>query len=147
MFSHPSDALISMKLSLYVCRFEAKDYYEGTRFRFAVVDLEKSKGYPSNFVCMLPNLTGGKSKPESSFVHIFGDNSIQQARTLLADGLKTEEEPEVKAEMVKRLKMLEPETVTQIKCSGCGNLFHPRRVRKHQANFCEECVRKKFGSR
>lgn len=137
-----------MKLGLYVCRFDnAKDYFAGKRFRFAVVDLEKTKGYPLNFVCMLPMLTGGKSKLESSFLRIFGDESIQQAKALLAEGLKAEEEPEVKAEMAKRLKMLDPEMVAQIKCSACGKIFRPRRIRKHRANFCEVCIRKKFASR
>jgi uncharacterized OB-fold protein len=65
----------------------------------------------------------------------------------LTEGLKTEEEPAVKAEIEKRLKMLELERVIQIKCSGCGKLFQPRRVRKHRRNFCEECMKKKFGNR
>ena len=119
----------------------------GKRFRFAVVDLDKSKSYPSNFVCMLPTQISGKTRMESIFMQVFGDKSLKQARTLLAEGLKAEEEPEVKAEIEKRLKMLEPERVIQIKCSGCGKLFQPRRVRKYKQNFCEECMKKKFGSR
>ena len=137
-----------MKLSLYVCRFDnAKDYSAGKRFRFAVVDLEKSKSYPSNFVCMLPTQINGKTRLESIFMQVFGDKSIQQARALLAEALKAEEEPDVKAEIEKRLKLLEPEPVLQIKCSGCGKPFQPRRVRKHRQNFCEECMKKKFDSR
>ena len=137
-----------MKLSLYVCRFDnARDYSVGKRFRFAVVDLEKSKSYPSNFVCMLPTQINGKTRLESIFMQVFGDKSIEQARALLAEALETEEEPDVKAEIEKRLKMLEPEPVIQIKCSGCGKLFQPRRVRKHRQNFCEECMKKKYGSR
>jgi hypothetical protein len=119
----------------------------GKRFRFAVVDLEKSKSYPSNFVCMLPTQMSEKGKSKSIFLQVFGDRSLVQARAFLNRALKTEEEPEVKAEIEKRLKMLEPEPVSQIKCSGCGKLFQPRRVRKHQQNFCEECMKKKFGSR
>ena len=141
-------ALIRMKLSLYVCRFDnAKDYSLGKRFRFAVVDLDKSKSYPSNFVCMLPTQISGKTRLESIFMQVFGDRSIEQARTLLVAALKTEEDAEVKVEIEKRLKLLEPERVLQVKCSGCGKLFQPRRVRKYQQNFCEECMKKKFGSR
>ena len=137
-----------MKLSLLVCRFDnARDYSVGNRFRFAVVDLDKSKSYPSNFVCMLPTQISGKARLESIFMQVFGDRSREQARELLAEAMKTEEEPEVKAEIEKRLKMPEPESVIQIKCSGCGKLFQPRRVRKYQQNFCEECMKKKFGSR
>jgi len=137
-----------MKLSLLVCRIETEEDYSVTkRFRFAVVDLDKSDSYPSNFVCMLPTQISGKTKPQSAFLQVFGDRSIEQARALLAEALETEEDSEVKAEIEKRLKMLEPERVIQIKCSGCGKLFQPRRVRKHQQNFCEECMKKKFGSR
>jgi uncharacterized protein YceH (UPF0502 family) len=137
-----------MKLSLYVCRFDhVKDYSVTQRFRFAVVDLDKSKGYPSNFVCMLPMQISGKTRLESTFMQVFGDKSIEQARALLAEALETEKEPEVKAEIEKRLKKLELERVIQIKCSGCGKLFQPRRVRKYQQNFCEECMKKKFGAR
>ena len=135
-----------MKYSLYLCRIDnVKDYSAGKRFRFAVVDLDKSNSYPSNFVCNLPMQISGKGKTQSAFLQVFGDRSIEQARALLTGALKTEEEPEVKAEIEKRLKMLEPEPVIQIKCSGCGKLFHPRRVRKYQHNFCEECMKKKFG--
>ena len=137
-----------MKLSLLVCRIDnVKDYSVSKRFRFAVVDLDKSKSYPSNFVCMLPTQISGKARMESIFMKVFGDKSTEQARALLAKALQTEEEPEVKAEIEKRLKMLEPNPVIQIKCSGCEKLFQPRRVRKYQQNFCEECMKKKFGSR
>ena len=137
-----------MKLSLLVCRFDnAKDYSMGKRFRFAVVDLEKSKSYPSNFVCMLPTQISGKTRLESIFMQVFGDKSLEQARALLVKALETEEDAEVKAEIEKRLQMLEPEPVIQIKCSGCGKLFQPRRVRKYKQNFCEECMKKKCSSR
>ena len=137
-----------MKLSLYICRFDnARDYSMGTRFRFAVVDMDKSKSYPSNFVCMLPTQMSDKGKAKSIFLQVFGDKSLEQARSLLIGALKTEEEPEIKAEIEKRLKMLEPAPVSQIKCRGCRKLFQPRRVRKYQQNFCEECMKKKFGAR
>jgi hypothetical protein len=137
-----------MKPRLYVCRFDdAKDYSRGKRFRLVVIDLDKSGSYPSNFVCMLPMRLNGKGKSKSIFLQVFGDRSLEQARALLTNGSKKEEDPEVKAEIEKRLKMLEPERVIQINCSGCGKLFQPRRVRKHQQNFCEECLKKKFGRR
>jgi formylmethanofuran dehydrogenase subunit E len=124
-----------------------RDYSVGKRFRFAVVDLDKSKSYPSNFVCVLPTQMSDKGKSKSVFLQVFGDKSTEQARALLNKALETEEEPEVKAEIEKRLKLLEPEGVSQIKCSSCGKLFRPRRVRKYQHNFCEECLKKKFGDR
>ena len=137
-----------MRVGLHLCRHDdAEDYSVGKRFRFAVVDLDKAKGYPMNFVCMLPTKLNSKGKGLSVFVKVFGDKSLEQARALLTGALLTEDDSEVKAEIEKRLKMLEPEPVLQIKCSGCGKLFQPRRVRKHQQRFCEECMKKKFGNR
>ena len=114
-----------MKPSLYVCRYDdAKDYSVGKRFRFAVVDLEKSDSYPLNFVCMLPAHMNDKGKSKSIFLQVFGDRSLEQARALLTGALKAEEDADVKAEIEKRLKLLEPEPVIQIKCSCCGNPFN-----------------------
>jgi len=90
---------------------------------------------------------GSKTRLVSIFMKVFGEDSLEQARTLLTEALQMEEEPEVKAEIEKRLKKLELERVIQIKCSGCGRLFQPRRVRKYQQNFCEVYMKKKFGSR
>ena len=137
-----------MKLSLLVCRNDnVEDYSLGKRFRFAVVDLDKSKSYPANFVCVLPTQMSDKGKSKSVFLQVFGDKSLEQARALLIGALDTESDSEVKAEITRRLELLEPEPVSQIKCSSCEKLFQPRRVRKYQKNFCEECLKKKFGSR
>ena len=137
-----------MKLGLYIHRFDnAKDYSAGKRFRFAVVDLDKSNSYPSNFICMLPTNMSDKGKSKSIFLQVFGDKSLEQARALLTGALKTEEEAEVKAEVEKRLKTLEPEPVSQINCSGCGKLFQPRRIRRFKKNFCEECFKRIYAAR
>ena len=137
-----------MKFSLYLCRIDnVKDYSVGKRFRFAVVDLDKSKSYPSNFVCMLPTQISGEGKPHSIFLQVFGDKSLEQARALLTEALKTEDDSQVKAEIERRLKLLEPKPVSQIECSACGKLFESKRVRGFRQKFCPECLKKKFGSR
>ena len=95
---------------------------------------------------MLPlNLTAAKS--DSAFIHVFGNKSLEQAKALLKAALKREDDSEVKAEIERRLKLLEPKGVNQVKCSCCGKLFQPRRIRKFKNNFCDECMKKKFGSR
>ena len=102
-----------MKLSLLVCRFDnAKDYSLGKRFRFAVVDLDKSKSYPANFVCMLPTKISAGGKSQSVFLQIFGDKSVEQARALLLGALETESDSEVKAEIERRLKLLEAKPIS-----------------------------------
>jgi hypothetical protein len=122
------------------------DNYLRRSFRFAVVDFSKSKSYPQNFVCVLP-VQLGKGKVDSAFLKVFKDKSLEQAKALLKAAFEREDEPEIKAEIERRLMLLEPKGVSQIKCSGCGKLFQPKRIRKFNNNFCEECMKKKFESR
>ena len=96
-----------MRVGLLLCRYEnAEDYSVGRRFRFAVVDLDKCKSYPLNF-CMLPMKIGADGKSQSVFLQIFGDKSLEQARALLTGALETESNSEIKAEIERRLKLLE----------------------------------------
>jgi hypothetical protein len=118
----------------------------GKTFRFAVVDFSKSKSYPSNFVCMLP-MKIKKGKISNIFEQNFGDNSLDLANRLLKKALTTENDSEVKTEITRRLKLLDPNQVNQIKCSGCGKQFQPRRIRKFKQNYCSECVNKRYGLR
>ena len=122
------------------------DYSSRNRFCFAVVDLRKSKTYPSNFVCMLP-MEVRKNKNENGFGRFFGENSVEQAKLLLTDALKTVDDSEVRVEIERRLKLLEPKQVNQIKCSGCGKLFQPTRKGKFKNYFCEECMKKRLARR
>jgi formylmethanofuran dehydrogenase subunit E len=89
----------------------------------------------------------GAGKSDSVFLKIFGDKSLEQAKALLKEAFEREDDSEIKAEIERRLKLLEPKKVDQIKCSGCGKLFQPRRIRRFKNNFCEECMKKKFGNR
>ncbi len=125
-------------------REDISDYSKRHRFRFAVIDMRKSKSYPSNFVCMLP-IQLGNSK--NGFVKVFGENSVEQARILLTDALKTVDDPEVRVEIERRLRLLEPKQVNQINCNGCGKSFQPRRLRRFKNNFCEECMKKRLAKR
>ena len=122
------------------------DNYLRKSFRFAVLDFSKSKGYPQNFVCVLP-VKLGDGKSDSAFVRVFKENSLEQAKSLLKAAWEREDDSEVKAEIERRLKLLEPKGVNQIKCSGCGKTFQPKRIRKYKNNYCEECMKKRFGNR
>jgi hypothetical protein len=94
---------------------------------------------------MLP-LQLGAVKTDSVFLQVFGDKSLEQAKALLKAAFEREDDSEVKAEIERRLMLLEPKRVNQIKCSGCGKLFQPKRIRRFKNNFCKECMKKKFGS-
>jgi hypothetical protein len=126
--------------------YEDNNNYPQRSFRFIVVDLSKSKSYPQNFVCVLP-LKLGKGKSDSAFLKVFKDKSLEQAKALLKDALEREDDSEVKAEIERRLMLHEPKKINQIKCSGCGKLFQPKRRKKYKNNYCEECMKKKFESR
>jgi len=94
---------------------------------------------------MLPSQFG-KGKVDSAFRKLFGDKSLEQATSLLKAAWEREDNSEIKAEIERRIKLLEPKVVNQIKCSGCGKLFQPKRIRKFKNNFCDECMNKKFGN-
>ena len=136
-----------MKAGLLIVRHDnLKVYSPGKRFRFAIVNIDIEGGYPANFVCMLPTNVSPAEKP-SNFAQIFGDNSLKLAKRLLTGAYKKEQDSEVKAEIERRLEMLEPKQPRQIRCSSCGKVFHPRRIRRYSKNLCEECLRKRYASR
>jgi len=94
---------------------------------------------------MLPSQFG-KGKTDSAFLKLFGDKGLEQAKSLLKKAWAKEDDSEVKAEIERRLKLLEPKEAYQLKCSRCGKLFPSGRIRKFKNNFCEECLEKRFGS-
>ena len=137
-----------MRVGLHLSILDGvEDYSVGRRFRFAVVDLDKAKDYPLNFVCMLPMQLSPKGNGVNVFAKVFGDKSLGVAKELLLGALETESDSEVKAEIERRLKLLAPKQVVQIACSGCGKPFQPKRIKRFKNNFCPECMEKKFGSR
>jgi len=124
---------------------DAKDYSQGRYIRFAVVDLDKSKDYPANYVCMLPLQPRSNGKVHNVFLDLFGNDSLELAKRLLAKALKTESDPEIKAEIEKRLKLLAPKPPVQVKCRACGKFFEPER-RRFKQRICQECRLKKYNS-
>jgi hypothetical protein len=124
---------------------DARDYSQGRHIRFAVIDLDISKNYPANYVCMLPLQPRANGKAHNVFSKLFGNDSLERAKRLLSKALKTENDSEIKAEIEKRLKLLEPKPAGQVKCRVCGNFFEPRR-RRFKQKICQECTRKKYAS-
>lgn len=137
-----------MKAKLMVFAVDIADCDDlGRRFRFAVVDTDKAKDYPANFVCLLPLGCSASAKSNSVFYKIFKDKSLGQAKLLLTEALKAEGKPEVNAEITRRLKLLEPKTGIQMKCSVCGKVFETKRVRRFSKNMCQACIIKRYWSR
>jgi hypothetical protein len=110
--------------------------------RFAVVDLNKSKSYPDNFVSMLPMRIDSDGKLPSAFTKFFGKKSLKIARGLLTESLKREHGSEIKAEIARRLNLLEPNPVIKIKCRVCKKFFQTRKEEAHKQKICPECIKR-----
>jgi hypothetical protein len=117
-----------------------EDYSKGYYLRLVVVDMDKAKDYPANYVCMLPERLG----PNTKFSRLFGYDSLDLAKELLSNALKSVEDPELKEEIHRRLRLVEPKPIEKVKCRICGSLFEPRRGRYKQT-VCSECKQKKYG--
>ena len=111
--------------------------------RFAVVDLNKSKSYPENFVSMLPMRIDSDGKVPSAFTKFFGKKSLETAQRLLTAALKTEGDSEIKAEIARRLSLLEPNPVIQIKCRVCKKFFPTSKKRVFKQKVCPECLKRR----
>jgi hypothetical protein len=128
-------------------REDVADSSGGKRFRFAVVDLDRAKDYPLNFVCMLPLRVSFDERKACIFSGVFGDRSLEMAKKLLVDALKVEADSDVKAEIERRLKLLEPESLIKKICVSCGKTFQADPKKRSNQRFCEDCIKRKFGSR
>ena len=97
-----------LKLSLSIFKREMNDYSGRNNIRFAVVDLDRSREYPVNFVCILPKQIKANGKNHTKFERKFGDDSLDLAEKLLKRSLKAENDWEVKEEIRDRLDLLKP---------------------------------------
>jgi hypothetical protein len=137
-----------LRLRLRISKFDnAADYSAGKRFRLAVVDLDRGKDYPLNFVCLLPRQLKPEGKDSSVFRRVFGEESSQVAKRLLAEALKREDEPDVRGEIERRLKLLEPRPLFEKRCVSCGKIFETESKKWFKQRFCPECSKKRFGDR
>jgi hypothetical protein len=98
-----------LKFRLFISkRSELNDYSRKGYIRFVVVDLDRSKKYPANFICILPKNIKPTGKKATKFEKMFEDDSLELAKKLLKRALRAEEDWEVKAEIRKRLELLTP---------------------------------------
>jgi hypothetical protein len=122
------------------------DYDRGchawNHLRFAVVDLNRSKSYPENFVSMLPMRIDSDGKMPSVFTKFFGNKSLKIARGLLTESLKKEHGSEIKAEIERRLNLLDPNPVIHIKCRVCRKFFQTQKERAFKQKICPECMKR-----
>jgi hypothetical protein len=138
--------MIDMNFELRIFkRHYTNDHPAWNHLRFAVVDLNKSEDYPSNFVSMLPMRIDSDGNMPSTFTKFFGNKSLETARRLLTEALKTEDDSEIKAEIARRLNLLEPNPVVQTKCRACKKFFQTQKEKTFKQKICPECT-KRFSS-
>jgi hypothetical protein len=94
---------------------------------------------------MLPvKVYTGRSNSGSAFGELFGDKGLDLAIDLLSDALKTEKDADVRTEIEKRLKLIDPKQANLIKCSKCMKVFQPRKIRKYKQYLCDDCVKARY---
>ena len=129
-----------MKLSLYITKnYNIKDYRKPSHIKIAVIDKDISKHYPKNFVCVLPRTFNPNSKNPNLFQQKYGEQSKEIILKLLNKALKKEEDPHVKEELQKRLKLLKPKPKTIVKCRFCGKDFEAKKYYYGRQTICQEC--------
>ncbi len=137
-----------MRVRLHILKYEdARDYSEGRHLRFAVVDLDRSKEYPANFLCLLPTRLSFSEKKPNAFEKTFGSQSFDVAKKLLTDALKKEDDEDTRVEIERRVKLLNPESARDKTCPSCGKTFRPNPKKKTKQRYCEDCLKRKYGSR
>jgi len=137
-----------MECRLQVFRRDPVDGSLAKTYRFAVLDSSKSKEYPANFVCMLPvKVEQASGKSANVFGEIFGEKSLDIAIELLNKALKNESDDEVRLEIERRIKLIDPLQSKLIKCSVCKKTFQPVKFRRYKQNFCETCLKTRYKQR
>lgn len=141
MFSKWTILRLCLRITKQKCR--KRDSPNG-RFRFAVLDLDKAEAYPMNYVCVLPITPNVAAKTESIFVKTFGEISYELAQNLLRKSLKQESSYEVKREIERRIKLLEPKPELEKWCMKCGKLFQAKPTHGFKQKYCPECLMKRI---
>ncbi len=91
---------------------------------------------------MLPQQIIGNAKQSNVFAQVFGSHNIELAKRLLTETLETEDDSEIKAEIEKRLKLLEPKQPVQVQCRICKNTFEPKNHGRFKQRICPTCIQK-----
>jgi hypothetical protein len=93
-----------LNLKLYAIKNASQQF---NRIQLVFVDLDQSKRYPLNFVCVLPRYFRILEKRSSKFAKLFGEKSLHTAKKLLIDAFRSEDDPEIKTDINKRIKAID----------------------------------------
>jgi hypothetical protein len=132
---------LTFKLRIFKGEY-GRGRYAWSRLRFVVLYSNKSQSYPASFVSTLPIRIDSDGKISSVFTKLFGNKSLKVARELLTVSLKKEHDSEIKAEIERRLNLLEPNPVIHIKCRSCKQFFKTPKEKARNQKFCPECIKR-----
>ena len=135
-----------MKLQLLITEKEKKHHNTETKTKhlFAVIDLDRAKKYPQNFVSVLPKNINTTEKPANIFEGLFGNESKKIAKRLLEKALKTRPNPKTTLAIRERLKLLDPKLNNKFKCQNCGTPINQSIHKLRSYKFCYDCYKKGY---
>jgi len=81
-------------------------------------------------------------KPPSVFTKLLGNKSLETASGLLTESLKKEHGSEIKAEIERRLNLLDPSPVIHVKCCICRKFYQTQKERGFKQKICPECMKR-----
>ena len=137
-----------MRLCLRITKRKGRNRnFLNKSFSFAVLDLDKAEAYPMNYLCIMPIGLNAEAKATSIFERTFGEESYRLAQELLQNALKVETNDEVKTEIQRRLKLLEPKPKLEKRCMVCGKLFQAKPKPGIKQKYCPDCLMKKIRRR
>ncbi len=138
-------AWTTMRFGLRISERRGEKGSPNRRFNFAIIDLDKADTYPMNYICKLPTtlrLAGGNG---NAFVKKFGSTSYELARVLLQRALEQEEPPEIRTEIERRLKWLDPKPAVKKRCIRCKEIFQIKPKYYYcKYKYCPECLKKRL---
>jgi len=133
-----------MNLQLLITEKETRHYSTETKTKhiFAVVDLDKSKDYPQNFVSLLPKNIKSAAKPANVFEKLFGNESLKIAKHLLEKALRKRPKPKTAQAIRERLKLLDSNLNNKTECQNCGTKINQSKNRFRPYKLCYNCYKK-----
>ena len=138
-----------MNLQLHITKKEIVHYNTRTKTKhlFAVIDLDKSKEYPQNFVSVLPKNIQAIVNPSNISEELFGNQSVDTAKQLLEKALTTRPDTETTQAIRERLNVLDPKLTLKSKCLKCGEIFEQKKRGYKRYPLCYECYRKRYSKK
>ena len=133
----------SFILRLKIIPKETRNYTKKQHL-FTVIDLDKSKSYPQNFVCILPKTIQKNKKPANTFERLFQSESKKVATELLKKALRSRPDHKTAISIRERLKTLQPKSTNKIKCKKCGQSYKQKKRKNKKYQFCFVCYQKQL---